>query len=116
MAALPTILQVLKKDHGEVQEHDGGDFHYITCDSTWWVEVISDLSVLGPEAVPSLIEILKSKKEYSAGVRYTAATVLEVIGPAAREAVPTLTEALKDENPVIRQTAARVLEKINEKK
>jgi HEAT repeat protein len=65
----------------------------------------------GKEAVPGLIEALKSSDWR---VRRTAADALEGIGPEAADAVPALMGAMKDEKTWVRGGAASALGKIGE--
>jgi HEAT repeat protein len=66
----------------------------------------------GPEDVPPLIELLKSKKGQR---RAEAAQELGVIGPAAKDAIPTLLQALKDTEGMVRVKAADAVARIESK-
>ena len=64
---------------------------------------IAELGVIGPKAIPTLVELLKDKDEE---VRRAAAEALAMVGPAA---IPVLTELLRDKNKVVRSAAAEGL-------
>ena len=74
------------------------------------------LLTLGPkakEAVPRMMKILESSKQY--GDRVLAARVLGAIGPPASPAIPDLTAALRDAHGHVRQEAAAALARIQGK-
>ena len=79
-------------------------------------ELVKELELTGPEAVPTLIQLLKDEDD---DVRPSAALALGKIGPDANAAVPALIQALKGVEGIInrygrfRQYAAEALEKIN---
>jgi vesicle coat complex subunit len=64
------------------------------------------------EAIPRLLELLKSDKDD--GVRKAAATALGKIDPDPKEAVPALEEALKDSKAAVRTAAATALGNLGE--
>jgi HEAT repeat protein len=67
------------------------------------------LGRIGPAAVPSLIETLKSPDP---AVRLKAIEVLGRMGSAAEPAVPDLIRLLEDTDPEVRKAAARTLGRI----
>jgi hypothetical protein len=67
------------------------------------------LGRIGPAAVPSLIETLKSPDPT---VRRKAVEVLGRMGPEAEPAVPDLIRLLDDADPEVRKAAARTLGRI----
>ena len=66
------------------------------------------MATVGPEAVPTLIEIL----ETDSSACKDAADALADIGKEARQAAFALTEALRDPEVAVRLAAARALGKI----
>ena len=64
------------------------------------------LGQIGPEAVPSLVQALKSE---NISVRKSAALALGQIGPGAREAIPSLIQILEDDNRKVRIAASIAL-------
>jgi HEAT repeat protein len=67
------------------------------------------LGRIGPAAIPSLIETLKSP---DAAVRLKGVEVLGRMGSAAEPAVPDLVRLLDDADPEVRKAAARTLGRI----
>src|SRR5581483_5023738 len=79
------------------------------------LETQNRLKAGGAEAVPVLIDLLRSPggSDWAAAeVRWQAAEILGQIGPAATPAVPALTAALKDSDPHVRTVAATALGQI----
>ena len=64
------------------------------------------LARLGAEVVPTLVEIIKTRKSPEA---YAAAEALAKVGPGAKSALPFLTEMLKDKDTSLRSVAAAAL-------
>jgi HEAT repeat protein len=67
------------------------------------------LGRIGPAAIPSLLETLKSP---NAAVRLKSIEVLGRMGPGAEPAVPELIRLLEDADPDVRKSAARTLGRI----
>jgi HEAT repeat protein len=69
---------------------------------------IREIALMGPDAVPSLVEVLT--KDSDTGARLAAALAIERIGRGAKVAVPDLIHVLtNDADPTLRVTAANVL-------
>ncbi|HVK16173.1 MAG TPA: HEAT repeat domain-containing protein [Fimbriiglobus sp.] len=68
---------------------------------------VDALGLIGPTAIPDLLEEMKKKEK---PLRWRAAIALGRIGPAAKDAVPALVAALKeDEESMVRSAAASSL-------
>jgi HEAT repeat protein len=74
------------------------------------VSAVRTLATVGPEAVPTLIQVLKTDRAWNA--RADAAEELGDFGKEAREAAPALVEALRDQRVPVRIKAAEALGEI----
>ena len=74
------------------------------------VEVLTAMGPAAKEAVPALVEKLRSTDDPE--LRREIHLALASIGPDAKAAVPVLIENLSDENPKVRSSAAYALGKI----
>jgi len=73
-------------------------------------EVVSAVTValgnIGPDAVPALVDVLKSPDQT---LRARAATALGSMGSVGQDAIPALVSALQDREPAVRREAARAI-------
>jgi HEAT repeat protein len=91
---IPALIEALKDRDGDVRR--------------WAMELLGEFGPEAREAVPALIQLLKSPvdQEWAMGI-------LGRIGPDARDAVPALTEVLlKHPNAGVRKIASDALGKI----
>ncbi|MCH7729806.1 MAG: HEAT repeat domain-containing protein, partial [Planctomycetes bacterium] len=95
-AAIPALVDALK--HGKNRE---------TCQS-----IGSLLIELGPDAKPSVPQLVEIIKDPDNNARLTAIWVLEAIGPSAQPAVPALIKILQGKDNVERSAALMALEQI----
>lgn len=73
-------------------------------------ETVADaLRRIGPAAVPSLTQSLKST---DSDLRLRAVEILGRMGPEAKDAIPDLIERLGDDDPRVRKAAVRALGQI----
>jgi len=73
-------------------------------------EVVSAVTValgnIGPDAIPALVDVLKSPDQT---LRARAATALGSMGSVGQDAIPALVNALQDGEPAVRREAARAI-------
>jgi HEAT repeat protein len=74
------------------------------------ISAVRTLASVGPEAVPTLIHVLKTESDWLA--RTDAADGLGSCGREARAAIPALAEALRDQVVAVRMAAAQALGEI----
>ena len=119
-AAVPALVDVLKNEDEWIpvdttfvisEDWEEGQ---TSNESVTWVNVYSEVSsalrIIGKDAVPALIELLKHERK---AVRKIAALTLGELGPAAGTAMQALVESLDDEDEQVRESAAYALSKID---
>jgi HEAT repeat protein/protein involved in polysaccharide export with SLBB domain len=127
-AAVPVLLEALRKDHRNVRRFAVRALGRLSTDTKTIVPALLKamqdedhylrrhalLAVLAidPQAPGFLEALIQALKDKDVGVRLDAVNSLQQFGPRAGAAVPMLAEALQDENAQIRSLAALALNRI----
>jgi hypothetical protein len=98
-AAIPYAVQVLREADAEGQ-----------LDALRLLQATSPDAKATAEAVPALIELLRSTRKYDC--QMNALGVLKALGPEAKEAAPAVRELTEDKNSILKTFAADTLKAI----